>query len=317
MPAGRSAGGRRILVTGGAGFIGSNLVRALLARGDRVRVLDDLSNGDLEHLAGTDVEITTADVRDGDAVERAAAGMDAVVHLAAAGSVVASIEDPASNLDVNVVGTFRVLEAARRTGIERMVLASTGGALFGLTDPPVDEQSLPSPISPYGSSKLAGEGYARAYAHSYGLHTVVLRFGNVYGPLSNRKSGAVNSFFRALIGGQPLVIYGDGSASRDYIHVDDICNAMVLALDKDVPAGTALHVASGQETTLVELARLCRATAGAPCHPVVHHPARVGEVHRNFASYRLAATLLGYSPRVRLSDGLARTWEWIREQPLP
>jgi UDP-glucose 4-epimerase len=304
---------RRILVTGGAGFVGATLVRQLAEAGQRVRVLDNYSTGDAAHLAGVDAEQIEGDIRDAEALDAALAGVDAVVHLAAAGSVIMSIADPAANFDVNVLGTFRVLDAARRAGVERTVQASTGGALIGNATPPVDESSLPKPISPYGASKLAGEGYAHAFAAAYGLRTVALRFANVYGPWSEKKQGVIQKFFRAIRAGEPLVIYGDGSASRDYTHVDDIARAIGLALDRDVPGGTVLHIASGVETTVRELAGLCRDAAGAPGHPVEYRPARAGEVGRNFASYDLASKELGYAPSIAREEGIRRTWEWFTE----
>jgi UDP-glucose 4-epimerase len=303
----------RILVTGGAGFVGATLVRRLVTTGHRVRVFDNYSTGDASHLAGVDAELATGDIRDTAALDAAVAGMDAVVHLAAAGSVIMSIADPSTNFDVNVLGTFRVLDAARRAGVERTVQASTGGALIGDATPPVDESSLPKPISPYGASKLAGEGYAHAFAVAYGLRTVALRFANVYGPWSARKQGAITLFFRAIHAGEPIVIYGDGSASRDYTHVDDISRAIELALEREVAGGTVLHVASGVETTVRELADLCRDAAGAPDHPVEYRPARTGEVGRNFASYDLAGKVLGYAPSIPREEGIRRTWEWFRE----
>lgn len=307
--------GKRVLVTGGAGFVGATLVRQLVGRGHTVRVLDDYSTGHPSHLAGVDAELVEGDIRDEATLDKAMAGLDSVIHLAAAGSVIKSIEDPFANFDVNVLGTFRVLDAARRAGIERTVQASTGGALIGDATPPVDETSLPKPISPYGASKLAGEGYAHAFAKSYGLRTIAIRFANVYGPWSARKRGALNVFFEALHDGTPIPIYGDGSSSRDYTHVDDISTALRLALeDADVPGGTVLHAASGVETTVAELADLCRVAAGLPDHPVEYRPARPGEVGRNFATYELARKVLGYSPTIAREDGIRRTWEWFQAE---
>ncbi len=303
-----------VLVTGGAGFVGATLVRRLTEAGYPVRVFDNLSTGDPVHLGGVDADVVKGDVRDAAALDAALAGVESVVHLAAAGSVVMSVADPAANFDVNVVGTFRVLDAARRAGVERVVQASTGGALIGDARPPVDEGSLPKPISPYGASKLAGEGYAHAFAAAYGLRTVALRFANVYGPWSERKTGVMTTFFRSIHAGEPLVIYGDGSSSRDYTHVSDISRAIELALDRDVPGGTVLHVASGVETRVRDLAGLCRAAAGVPDHPVEYRPPRPGEVNRNFAAYDRAAQVLGYAPAVSLEAGIRDTWTWFQEQ---
>jgi UDP-glucose 4-epimerase len=304
----------RILVTGGAGFVGATLVRRLAASGYGVRVLDNLSTGDAAHLSGVDADLVKGDIRDADELDDAVAGCDAIIHLAAAGSVVGSVTDPHPNFEANVVGTFRVLDAARRNEVPRVVQASTGGALIGDAAPPVDERSLPRPLSPYGASKLACEGYAHAFAKTYGVRTVAVRFGNVYGPWCARKRGVLNAFFTALRDGQPLVIYGDGTSSRDYVHVSDIAAALQLALeDPDVPGGTVLHAASGVETTVTALADLCRRAAGRPGHPVEDRPARPGEVGRNFASYELARRLLGYSPTVRIEDGIPRLWRWFQQ----
>jgi UDP-glucose 4-epimerase len=302
------------LVTGGAGFVGATLVRRLVASGYRVRVLDNLSTGDPAHLAGVDAELVKGDIRDAAALDDAVEGMGAILHLAAAGSVIVSVQDPGTNFDVNVLGTFRVLDAARRAGIGNVVQASTGGALIGDATPPVSERSLPKPISPYGASKLAGEGYAHAFAKTYGIRTVAIRFGNVYGPWCARKRGVLNVFFESIHDGVPLIIYGDGSASRDYVHVDDISNALQLALEKDVPGGTVLHAASGVETTLLELADLCRRAAGVPDHPIEYRPKRVGEVGRNFAAYDLAHQMLGFTPTVTREEGIPRTWKWFTEE---
>lgn len=308
------SGSEAVLVTGGAGFVGATLVRRLVARGYRVRVLDNLTTGDAAHLAGVDAELVKGDIRDPGALDSALKGMGSVIHLAAAGSVIGSVQEPAANFDVNVNGTFQVLDAARRNGISKTVQASTGGALIGDATPPVDERSLPKPLSPYGASKLAGEGYAHAFAKTYGIRTAAIRFGNVYGPWCDRKRGVFNVFFESIHDGRPLVIYGDGTSSRDYVHVDDISRALQLALEADdLPGGTVLHAASGVETSITDLAGLCRAAAGVPDHPVEYRPARAGEVGRNFASYDLAQSLLGYAPTVSREDGVPRLWQWFTE----
>lgn len=303
-----------ILVTGGAGFVGATLVRRLVTSGYRVRVLDNLTTGDPAHLDRVDAELVKGDIRDVAAMDDALSGMAAIIHLAAAGSVIGSVQDPVTNFEVNAIGTFRVLDAARRAGVERVVLASTGGALIGDATPPVSERSLPKPISPYGASKLAGEGYAHAFAKTYAVRTVAIRFGNVYGPWCARKRGVLNVFFESIHSGAPLIIYGDGSSSRDYVHVDDISSALQLALEKDVPGGTVLHAASGVETPVADLADLCRQAAGVPGHPIEYRPKRAGEVGRNFASYDMANQMLGYTPSVPREVGIPRTWQWFQEK---
>jgi UDP-glucose 4-epimerase len=298
------------LVTGGAGFIGANLVPMLLARGERVRVLDNLVTGDAARLA-PEVEVVEGDVRDQDALARAAGGADAVIHLAAAGSVAESVENPLPNFEVNARGTLYTLQAAADAGVERFVFASTGGALIGDAPPPVDEGSVPRPISPYGASKLAGEGYCHAFRGSYGLNTVALRFANVYGPHSDRKKGALTAFIKRALRGEPLEIYGDGEATRDFIHVDDLC-AGILAAHERRDVDGVLHLASERETSIGELARMVLAATGSEA-TVTHLDRRRGEVERNFAIARKAADVLGWHARVRLEDGIAQTVEWFRD----
>jgi UDP-glucose 4-epimerase len=193
------------------------------------------------------------------------------------------------------------------------VFSSTGGALIGDAVPPVNERSLPKPISPYGASKLAAEAYCHAFAKSFGIRTVSLRFANLYGPFSGHKKGAITVFFRALYNDEPIIIYGDGKASRDFMYVDDICNGIRLGLTAEVDAGTIVHLATGVETSVAELADACRRVAGKPDHPIEFRPGRPGEVGRNFATYDLAAELLGFAPSVTLTDGLSRTWKWYAE----
>ena len=299
----------RTLITGGCGFVGSNLVPLLLERGCELRILDDFSLGDPDRVAGAGVELLEGDVRDPEAVARAVEGTDAVIHLAAFGNVADSIADPLENFDVNARGTLVVLQATARAGARRFVFASTGGALIGDAPAPVDESSLPRPISPYGASKLCGEGYCHAFRGSYGLETVALRFANAYGPRSEHKKGVVTSFVKRALRGEPLVIYGDGSATRDFIYVDDLCAGIAAALVAPA-ADDVIHLASERETAIGELARLVLDITGADV-PVQCVPRRRGEVERNFALARRAERLLGFRAAVSLEDGLARTVEWF------
>lgn len=304
---------QRVLITGGCGFIGANLIRKLLADGTDVIVWDNLASGRLEYLDGLEVEVVRGDIADTEKLAKAMADADVVVHLAASGNVVDSVSDPAANFRANAMGTFSVLDAARAADVPKLVFSSTGGALIGNAAPPVSEESLPKPISPYGASKLTGEAYCSAFAHSYGMNTVALRFANIYGPYSGHKKGAITRFFRALHKGEPLEIFGDGSASRDFLHVDDLCDGIQRAVGADLPGATVAHVASGVETSVAELADACRRAAGLPDHPINHLPPRPGEVDRNFATYEFAAQRLGYQPQVTLDQGLASTWRWFLE----
>jgi UDP-glucose 4-epimerase len=300
-----------VLVTGGLGFIGANLVPRLQQAGYSVRVFD---SGLKSVGVRTDgVRGIEGDVRDDDTVIRAVEGVDVVVHLAAAGSVIESIIDPRANFEINAGGTLNVLRAAVAASVERVIFASTGGALIGNATPPVDERSLPKPISPYGASKLTGEAYCHAFSQSYGLKTVALRFANVYGPHSERKGGAVTAFIKAIADGEPIKIFGDGSASRDYLYVGDLCRGITAAIQSpDLVPGEVLHLASGVETTVSELAREIVRASGKDDHPIVHLDARAGEVERNFASYAYAQKRLGFYPEVSLREGLKQTWEWFQ-----
>lgn len=303
-----------ILVTGGCGFIGATLAPMLRARGHSVTILDNLSRGSIVYLDDPAAyTIVQADIRDEEAVFAAAGGKDAVIHLAAYGSVVESVAAPEENFSINVEGTFKVLNATRRAGVGQLVFASTGGALIGNASPPVNEQSVPRPISPYGASKLAGEGYCCAFANAYDMSVTATRFANVVGPISWHKKGAVTAFFKAIMDGQPIRIFGDGAATRDFLYVADLCRGIIAALDARKPGFNAYHLASGREVSVKELAEIACKAAGAPEHAILFDPKRKGEVERNFADYDLAEQELGWRPSVSIEEAMALTWEWFRE----
>ena len=305
----------RLLLTGGCGFIGANLAPMLRSRGHEVRILDNLSRGKVEFLDDPAAyEIVQADIRDPAALAEACAGREAVVHLAAYGSVVESVAAPVENFRINVEGTFNVLDAARNAGVKRVVFASTGGALIGNATPPVNERAVPRPISPYGASKLAGEGYCCAFAEAYDMSVTALRFANVIGPISWHKKGAVTAFFKAIMSGEPIRIFGDGSATRDFLYVEDLCRGIVAGLEAALPRFNVFHLASGRETSVRELAEIARRVGGKPDHPIVHDLKRAGEVERNFATYDLAREQLGFSPSVSTEEGMSRTWDWMQQQ---
>jgi UDP-glucose 4-epimerase len=302
----------KVLVTGGAGFIGATLVPDLLAEGYTVVVVDNFSRGRRELLPVHErLDVHVSDIRDTAAMTSFLLDCDAIVHLAAYGSVVESVEAPAENFSINVEGTFSVLRAAQAAKVRRVILASTGGALIGNAVPPVDERSVPRPISPYGASKLAGEGYGCAFAHSYCMDITSLRFANVIGPHSLHKKGAVANFFKAIIDGRPITIFGDGSSTRDYIYVKDLSQGIRRGLAAKISGFNVFHLASGREVSARELAELCIKVSGKAEHPLKFEPKRDGEVDRNSASSLVASLELGFEPEHSIEQGLALTWAWF------
>ncbi len=301
------------LVTGGCGFIGVNLVSRLAGRGARVRILDNLSLGKREDVAPLGIDLRVGDIRDMAALKDACQGMDVVVHLAAHTRVVESISHPELNFEINAIGTMNVLRACHDAGVKKVIFASTGGAILGEQVPPVHEGMVPRPVSPYGASKLVGEAYCSAFCGSFGLNTVALRFSNVYGPFSYHKGSVVAQFFRNLIQEEPLVIYGDGQQTRDFLYVDDLVDAVLLA-DKSETPGEVFQIASGRETSLKDLLAAMKRVLPAVKFDVRYEPARAGEILRNYASIEKARRLLGYNPSKKLDDGLRDTWSWFVSQ---
>ncbi len=306
-----------VLVTGGAGFIGSHLVEALLAAGHGVRVLDNLSSGHREYLA-PGAAFVEGDVRDLDTCRAACAGVEAVWHLAAIGSVPLSIDDPLAAHAVNATGTLQMLEAAREAGARRFVFSSSS-AVYGANPAlPRQEDQCPLPISPYAINKLAAELYARAYYPLYGLETVAFRFFNVYGPRQDPNSqyaAVIPNFLSALLAGRAPEIYGDGEQSRDFIAVADVVAALVHAGtgDPDGVAGEVFNLASGQVTSVNALLAIAQQILGTAISPL-YRPARVGDVRYSDADITRVVTKMGFTPRVSLEDGLRATAAWYRAQ---
>jgi UDP-glucose 4-epimerase len=301
---------RRILVTGGCGFVGVNLIPALLERSHEVRVLDNLSTGRREDVEAFKVELMLGDIRNEADAARAMEGVDEVVHLAAHTRVMDSIEDPRVNFEINALGTLNLLLAARKTGVKKFVMASTGGAILGEKEPPVHEEMVARPLSPYGASKLAGEGYCSAFHGSYGLQTVALRFSNVYGPYSYLKASAVAAFYKRILQGQPLTIYGDGNQTRDFLFTEDLVAAVLMAIEK-APGGEVFQIASGRETSVNELIATMREVVPEARFETKHEPARRGEILRNYSDISKARKILGYAPQTDLPTGLKKTWDWF------
>jgi UDP-glucose 4-epimerase len=293
----------RAIVTGGAGFIGSHVVEALLARGDDVLVVDDLSSGKRENLPDG-ARLEEADIRE--PLDSYFDGAEACFHLAAQVDVRVSVERPEHDADVNVAGTIRVLEAARRHGTQ-VVFSSTGGAIYGECDGPAPEGAPRRPLAPYGVSKLAGEEYLAAYNRLYETRHVSLRYGNVYGPRQDPhgEAGVVAIFLGRLAAGEAPQIFGDGRQTRDYVYAADVARATLAAVGRD---GGVFNVGTGLETSVLELYELCRRVAGVEIE-AEPAPPRLGELQRSVLDVSLAESELGWRPEVELEDGLRRTWE--------
>ena len=341
------------LVTGGCGFIGTALIGKLkkLAPECRVRVLDNLSvgsEGDLEKVTdferiepdrtdnaefnGSKAQLVVGDIRDEKVCLYSAKGMDVIVHLAANTGVGSSVENPRQDLLSNVVGIFNMLEAARIGIVERFIFASSG-APVGETTPPIHESIAPKPVSPYGASKLAGEGYCSAYYRTFGVKTVSLRFGNVYGPGSGHKSSVVAKFIRRAMEGETCEIYGDGAQTRDFVYIDDLTDAIMKAAAAGLPNGAQkrrdtdrqneigaegawgeiFQIATNLEHTVNEVAELLKKELdkNGVKMTIQHGEPRLGDVKRNFSDTSKAKKVLNFEARINLEEGIARTVDWF------
>ncbi len=313
---------RRVCVTGGAGFIGGHLVDALVRLGASVTVIDDLSNADLEHLSGL-IELEPARVRfvhgsvlEPEAVEHAIGPASVVFHLGAVCSVPRSIENPTRSWEVNATGTIRVLEAARHAGVKRVIFSASSSAYGNATTLPVTEAMLPSPLSPYAASKVAGERLMQAYAESYGMSTVSLRYFNIFGPRQRSGSpysGVIPKFVEAAMRGEPLTLNGGGDQSRDFTYVGNAVLANLLAGASTAPlAGRVLNIGTGTRTTVRELAERVLAAFGRPASDAVEAPERMGEVKHSLADIDAAREAIGYRVVSDFDEGLGLTLDWWR-----
>ena len=294
----------RAAVTGGAGFIGSHVVDALVARGDEVHVIDNFATGRRENLNGS-AAVHEHDIREPLETLFDEIRPEAVVHLAAQADVGTSVERPLFDAEVNVVGTLNVLEAARPHGAQ-VVFSSTGGAIYGECERPAREDDERRPLSPYGTAKLAGEEYLAMWNRLHGTRHVALRLANVYGPrqLAKLEGGVVAIFTDRLRTGAGVTIYGDGEQTRDYVYVGDVVAAVLAALGRD---GGVFNVGTGTETSVNELFEACRRVAGVEAE-ATHAPARAGDVIRSVLDVSRAERELGWRPQTSLADGLAKTW---------
>jgi UDP-glucose 4-epimerase len=305
----------KVLVTGGAGFIGSNLVRALLARGDDVRVLDNFSTGNRANLAGLadDVELVEGELRSYERVHNAVRGVEVVFHLGALGSVPRSVQDPLTSGAVNVEGTLNVLLAARDEGVRRVIFASSSSIYGDQPELPLRETMAPDPISPYGVAKLAAERYCVSFTRVYPFETVVLRYFNVFGPRQDPRSqyaAVVPLFVTAIAAGEPVTIFDDGEQSRDFTYIDNVVAANLLAADAADASGRIFNVSSGAPASVNELAETIGRLLDKPVERR-YLPPRPGDLRNSWADVSEAREGLGFEPSVSLEDGLRRTADFL------
>ena len=300
---------RNVLVTGGAGFIGSHLVPQLLEKGYSVTVLDNLSNSRIENLTGvldhTKFEFHRGDILDKTFLNEVLDGQDSIIHLAALIDIAASVSDPIKNHEINVNGTFDMLDAAIKHDIKKFVFASSTAVYGDANTLPIQEDISLHPISPYAASKVAGEAYCSAFASCFGLETVALRFFNIYGLRSENSpySGVITKFIQKIIKGEDLTIDGDGEQTRDFIHVSDIVKAVILALEQDTLKGEVFNVCTGMPTSINRLTSILKTVTGKNTN-VKHGPARLGDIRSSYGDPTKAAEKLGFKTSIDITKGL-------------
>lgn len=306
----------KYLVTGGAGFIGSNIAESLVYRGEYVRVLDNFATGKLQNLVGLDgrIEFIEGDIRDLEQVREAVKGMDYVLHQAALPSVTRSIKDPITTNAVNITGTLNVLVAARDAKVKRVIYAASS-SVYGDTPTLPKREDMPAkPISPYGISKYVGEQYCQIFTELYGLETVSLRYFNIFGPRQDPHSpysGVISIFIKAFLNSAPPKIYGDGEQSRDFTFVANAVHANLLACDAEGASGQVFNIACGRRTTINELAWVTKELLDSDVEPV-HVAQRPGDILHSLADISKAQNILGYEPKVDLTVGLMKTIDWFQ-----
>lgn len=300
-----------ILITGGCGFIGTNLISVMQQdKKYNIKVIDNESLGKSENIKKYDVNFVKADILDYNTIIRETKNIDTIIHLAADTRVIDSIRDPEKNFQTNVIGTMNILMAMKKNGIQKIINASTGGAILGEVTPPVNENMLPTPSSPYGASKLAVEGYLCSFASSYGIKACSLRFSNVYGPNSWHKNSVISTFIRKIITKNTLDVYGDGEQLRDYVYVIDLCNGILQAINSDTSG--VYQLGTGFPTSINKLIELISNTAGNKYDiHVNYHPYRDGEIHNTWCDIKKAKDAFGYHPLTSLPVGIQNTWDWF------
>ncbi len=309
------------LITGGAGFIGTNFIHYLRKNNlaDKIVVLDNLSVGKKENLDGLNTVLCEGDLRNPSHIRQALSivPIDKIVHLAAATSVVDSVAEPTHNFEVNVIGTYHLLSLANEMGVKCLVNASTGGALFGDAPSPVSEANVPRPISPYGSSKLATEAYCSCFSACYDIDAVTVRFSNVYGRYSKNKDTVISLFLNALLDEKEFIIFGDGEQTRDYVFVEDLCDAIYTCSQNHKKlSGEFFQLGYGEPTSVLDLIDLIKDTTGKEDIPLNFQSERTGEVKHNYVDISKAKKFLGYDPKFSLKEGLIETWDYMQSKTL-
>ncbi len=305
----------RFLVTGGAGFIGSNIVKELVEKGYQVRVLDNFATGQRSNIEPyiKNIELIEGDIRDFWTVVKATKGIDYILHQAALPSVPRSIDNPLTTTEVNVNGTLNILEAARFNEVRRIVYASSSSVYGDSPEMPKNEDMKPMPKSPYAITKLAGEEYCMSFYNLYGLETVALRYFNVFGPRQNpfsQYSAVIPKFISMLKNGQNPTIWGDGSTSRDFTYIDNVVNANILACEKKAAVGNVINIACNKAFTLNELVEKLNGIMGTKISPT-HGTEKIGDVKHSLADIEKANSILGYKPQIDFGEGLKKTVEWF------
>ncbi len=307
----------KILVTGGSGFIGCNLVRRLIKEGAKVRVFDNFSTGKRQNLADTngDIEIFEGDLRDFAQVLEATKGVGIIFHEAALPSIIRSVKAPNTTNDVNITGTLNLLEASKVNKVKRIIYASSSSIYGDSLTLPKREDMIPNPLSPYAVSKIAGEHYMKVFQRLYGIETIILRYFNVYGPYQDPKSeysGVIAKFITAFLNNKPITVYGDGEQSRDFTYVDDVVEANILAANAEV-SGEVLNVAGGNKFTLNKMIEILKIIYGKTNYEVIYTNPRPGDVKHSMADVSKIKDVLNHKAKIDFEKGLKKTVEWYKQ----
>ena len=302
---------KTIIITGGLGFIGTNLIKKI-EKNYKIIIVDNLSSNKKKYFSlSKNILLIKKNINQIIKFPKKIK-IYALIHLAAYGSVIDSIKNPQENFLNNTKGTLNVLEICKKLNIKKVIFASTGGAIMGNQKPPVDENSLPRPISPYGASKLSAEAYCSAYANSYGISIAVLRFSNIIGPYSWHKKGIITKYLKSILNNKPLTVYGNGSSTRDYLFVEDLCDGILSVLKKRLGSFEIFHLSSGKETSINLLIKRIKIITSSKKIKIIKKKSRKGEVIRNFSLNNKAEKKLKFKTKNTLDQALIKTWHWFK-----